>query len=90
MKTLIIDGASISGMDQIHGRFYAMFSFPECYGESLDELREYLNMVEYDALVRITNSAALDKQLGKEQADALRRVLTDCAAENPHLTIELA
>ena len=90
MKTLIIDGASISGMDQIHGRFYAMFSFPECYGESLDELREYLNVVEYDALVRITNSAALDKQLGKEQADAPRRVLTDCAAEIPHLTIELA
>lgn len=89
MKTLIIDGAAISGMDQIHGRFYAMFDFPECYGENLDDLHEYLNEVKYDALIRITNNSALSSALGQDDAEALRRILSACSTENPHLTVEL-
>lgn len=91
MKTLIIDAASISGMDQIHGRFYAAFDFPECYGETLDSLHDYLGEINgYDALIRIVNSAQLESRLGEGQAQALRRVLTDSAAENPCITVEFA
>lgn len=89
MKTLIIDGAAISGMDQIHGRFFAMFDFPECYGENLDDLHEYLNEVKYDALIRVTNNSALSSALGQDDAEALRKVLIACSMENPHLTVEL-
>lgn len=91
MKTLIIDAASISGMDQIHGRFYAAFDFPECYGETLDSLHDYLGEINgYDALIRIVNSTQLESRLGEGQAQALRRVLTDSAAENPCITVEFA
>lgn len=89
MKTLIIDGASIGGMEQIHGRFYAAFDFPECYGENLDALHDYLGDIsDYDAHIKITNSSSLEQTIGENNAAALRRVLCDCAAENPHITVE--
>lgn len=88
-RTLIIDGASIGGMEQLHGRFYAAFDFPECYGENLDALHDCLtDIMEYDVVIRVTNASALEQSLGEKTAAALRRVLNDCAAENPHITVE--
>ena len=46
MDTLIINAETIGGMDQIHGRFYAAFNFPECYGENLDALWDVLTEPE--------------------------------------------
>ncbi len=88
MKTLIIDAASISGMDIIHDRFYAAFDFPECYGETLDSLHDYLGEVNYDAEIKILNNSSLEASVGEKQAKALRRVLNDCAAENSHIKVE--
>lgn len=91
MKTLIIDAASISGMDQIHGRFYAAFDFPECYGETLDSLHDYLGEINgYDAVIRILNSSELENRLGEGEAKVLRKVLSDSAAENPCISVEFA
>ena len=88
-RTLIIDGASVGGMEQLHGRFYAAFDFPDCYGENLDALHDCLTEIAaYDAVIRITNDSALEKSLGEKTASALRRVLRDCAAENPHISVE--
>lgn len=87
-RTLIIDGANIGGMEQLHGRFYAAFDFPECYGENLDALHDYLTeMIKYNAEIQILNSSSLGDSLGENNAQALRRVLADCAAENPHIIV---
>lgn len=89
MRTLIIDAASLTGMDQIHDRFYAAFDFPECYGETLDSLHDYLGEINrYDAEIKILNNSKLERRIGGPEAKALRRVLTDSAAENPHITVE--
>lgn len=88
-RTLIIDGASVGGMEQLHGRFFAAFDFPDCYGENLDALHDCLTGISgYNAVIRITNSSALEQSLGEKTAAALRRALTDCAAENPHISVE--
>ena len=88
-RTLIIDGANIGGMEQLHGRFYAAFDFPECYGENLDALHDYLTELSaYDAEIQILNSLSLGDSLGENNAQALRRELADCAAENPRITVK--
>lgn len=88
-RTLIIDGAAVGGMEQLHGRFYAAFDFPDCYGENLDALHDCLtDIAGYNAVIRITNSSALADTLGEKTASALRRVLCDCAAENPSISVE--
>lgn len=88
MKTLIINAASIDSMDQIHDRFYAAFDFPECYGENLDALFDYLcEIVKEDAEIKILNSSALEKNIGEKEAGGLRRVLDDASRENPHITV---
>ena len=89
MKTLIIDAASVSSMDIIHGRFFAAFDFAECYGETLDSLHDFLGEINtFDAHVKILNNSCLEKNIGEKEAAALRRVLTDTAAENPSFTVE--
>lgn len=88
MKTLIIDAAAISGMDIIHDRFYAAFDFPECYGETLDSLHDYLGEVNEEAEVRILNNSSLENAIGEKNAAGLRRVLNDTAAENPNIRVE--
>lgn len=88
MKKLIINAENISGMEQIHDRFYAAFDFPECYGENLDALYDCLcEVVTYDSEIRITNSSHLKERLGEKNADRLRRVLADASAENPHISV---
>lgn len=89
-RTLIIDGASVKGMEQIHGRFSAAFDFPDYYGENLDALHDCLtDIAGYNAVIRITNNSALERSIGGKCADALRRVLNDCAEENPHIIVQL-
>lgn len=88
MDTLIINAETIGGMDQIHGRFYAAFNFPECYGENLDALYDYLcEIVKEDAEIKILNSSKLEQTLGDKDAGGFRRVLADAARENPHLHV---
>ena len=89
MKTLIIDAATVDSMYTIHDRFFAAFDFAECYGETLDALHDYLGEINsYDAHVKIINNSSLEKAVGAREAAALRRVLTDTEAENPHFTVE--
>lgn len=49
-RTLVIDGAAIKGMEQIHGRFFAAFDFPDYYGENLDSLHDCLTEIPYRSL----------------------------------------
>lgn len=88
MKTLIIDAATVGSMDIIHGRFYAAFDFPECYGETLDSLHDYLGEINTEAEIKILNNSALEGSIGEKDAARLRRVLNDSAAENPNIHVE--
>lgn len=89
MKTLIIDAATIDSMYTIHDRFFAAFDFADCYGETLDSLHDFLGEInKFDAHVKIINNSSLEKAVGEKEAAALRRVLTDTAAENPRFTVE--
>ncbi len=88
MKTLIIDAATVGSMDIIHGRFYAAFDFPECYGETLDSLHDYLGEINTEAEIKILNNSALESSIGEKDAAGLRRVLNDSAAENPNIHVE--
>ncbi len=88
MNTLIIDAAAIGGMEQLHGRFYAAFEFPECYGENLDALYDYLcEIVKEYSEIKIRNSSKLEQSLGEKDAAGLRRVLADASRENPHIKV---
>ena len=88
MKTLIIDAATVGSMDIIHGRFYAAFDFPECYGETLDSLHDYLGEINTEAEIKILNNSALEGSIGEKDTAGLRRVLNDSAAENPNIHVE--
>ena len=88
MKTLIIDAATVGNMDIIHGRFYAAFDFPECYGETLDSLHDYLGEINTEAEIKILYNSALEGSFGEKDAAGLRRVLNDSAAENPNIHVE--
>ena len=39
-------------------------------------------------IIKILNNSKLERGIGGPEAKALRRVLTDSAAENPHITVE--
>lgn len=88
-RTLIIDGAAIGGMEQLHGRFCAAFDFPDCYGENLNALHDCLTDTSYDAQIIIRNTDALSNSLGEKNAKALLKTLSDCAEENPHISVTL-
>lgn len=88
MKTLIIDAASIGGMEQVHERFYAAFDFPEYYGENFDALHDMLCELHGEAVIRITNNKSLERSIGGPEAKTLRRVLCGCAEENPGISVE--
>lgn len=88
-RTLIIDGENIGGMEQLHGRFFAAFDFPDCYGENFDALHDCLTEIcAYDAEILIRNSSSLGGSLGEKNAQTLRRVLSDSAAENPRISVK--
>lgn len=87
-RTLVIDGAAIKGMEQIHGRFFAAFDFSDYYGENLDSLHDCLTEIPYKVVIRITNNSALEESIGERYAKAFRRVLKDSAEENPNITVE--
>lgn len=88
MKTLIIDAATVGSMDIIHGRFYAAFDFPECYGETLDSLHDYLGEINTEAEIKILNNSALEGSIGERTQQGCARVLNDSAAENPNIHVE--
>lgn len=87
-KSLIIDGASVAGKEQLHARFAAAFDFPDYYGANLDALFDCLGDLGCEAEIRVINASALDRTLGGDYAEKLRGVLSDAEREFGKITVE--
>jgi len=88
MKFAIIDGNSVTSMEEIHKFLAEQLGFPAWYGGNLDALHDCLTDLHEDVDVSIIHSDALLETLGPAFV-RLSRVLTDAAEENPYLKLHL-
>ena len=88
MKFAIIDGNSVTSMEDIHKVLAQQLEFPEWYGGNLDALHDCLTDLHEEADVSIIHSDALLETLGPAFV-RLSRVLSDAADENPYLKLHL-
>ena len=88
MKFAIIDGNSVTSMEEIHKSLAEQLGFPEWYGGNLDALHDCLTDLHEEADVSIIHSDALLETLGPAFV-RLSRVLSDAAEENPYLKLHL-
>ena len=88
MKQVIINGAAVTSMADIHRILAEELAFPEWYGGNLDALHDCLTEIHEETAIAILQPESLLETLGSGYA-RLCRVLTDSAEENPYLTIQL-
>ena len=88
MRTVILNGAEIAEMEDVHAAFAAALDFPEWYGRNLDALYDMLTMPQEPVTVVFRYPALLEDALGR-RFRTLRRVLWDAAEENPGIFIEI-
>ena len=88
MKQVIINGAAVTSMADIHRILAEELAFPEWYGGNLDALHDCLTEVHEETVIAILQPESLLETLGSGYA-RLCRVLADSAEENPYLTIQL-
>ena len=86
MKQVIINGAAVSSMADIHRLLAAELNFPEWYGRNLDALHDCLTEIGEETSFTILQPETLLETLGSGYT-RLCRVLADSAEENPYLTI---
>ena len=87
MKQILLDGAELFTMEQVHAKLVSELAFPEWYGKNLDALYDCLTETGEQTDIVLANFAMLEEHLGRK-ADALRRVLQDACAENSNLFME--
>lgn len=87
MKTVILNGAEITEMADVHTAFAAVLDFPEWYGRNLDALYDMLTVPQESVTVVFRYPALLEETLGR-RFRTLCRVLRDAAEENPGIFIE--
>lgn len=78
----VLDGGSVSSRQALHRTLAVGLRLPDWYGGNLDALHDCLTEPGEPVELVIRSGAALSAALG-DYAAALRRVLSDCAAENP-------
>lgn len=81
-----MDAARVESRDALHRLLAWGLGFPKWYGGNLDALYDSLTDLDGETELAIVNAWTLETALGS-YAHALRRVLSDAAAENPHLHI---
>ena len=86
MIELRLDASNAASRGALHDLFADTLSLPEWYGRNLDALHDCLTSLNVD--VHITVAAEeLIGTLGERYVRQLLRLLRDCAAENPHITL---
>ena len=85
MRYVILDGAEIGDMSDVHAAFAAALEFPDWYGGNLDALHDLLTEPR-EVIVLLRDQALLREALGGKY-DALMCLLHDAAAENPKLIL---
>ena len=88
MKFAVIDGASVTSMEDIHKTLAQQLDFPDWYGGNLDALHDCLTDLHEETEVSILHSGTLLETLGPAYV-RLTRVLSDAAEENPYLKLHL-
>ena len=86
MREITIDCRGFIPRSALHKTFAKALSFPDHYGNNLDALHDCLTSIGEDTSLLLLHWEAAEKDLGK-YAQALKRVLTDSANQNPHLHI---
>lgn len=82
----ILDGTAIQTPEAFHRALAEALHFPDWYGCNLDALHDCLTSLSAPVELEIRGSGALACSLGCYTA-RLRRVLRNCAEENPMLTV---
>ena len=88
MKTVVLDGACLANMAEVHRAFAETLEFPAWYGNNLDALYDMLTERTEELTVVLAHRAELARTLGSRYA-ALLALLNDASEENPALTVEL-
>ena len=88
MKFAVIDGTSVTSMEDIHAALAQQLAFPEWYGGNLDALHDCLTDLHEETHVSVVHPEALLETLGSAYG-RLCRVLSDAAEENPYLKLHL-
>lgn len=86
MRTVIIDGNSISAPEQLHDILSSGLTFPCWYGNNFDALHDCLTDIgeETSVIVRYFESMRINIGI---KADIFRRVLIESSIENPLLSV---
>ena len=87
METVILDGAEITCIEDVHRAFADALQFPDWYGNNFDALYDMLTVPRSAVTVVLRRPTLLEAMLGR-RCRTLRRVLRDAAEENPGILIE--
>lgn len=88
MKEVIINGAAVASMADIHALLAKELNFPEWYGGNLDALHDCLTELSEETHITVLQPETLLETLGSGYT-RLCRVLADSAEENPYLNIQM-
>ena len=86
MRDITIDLRPFEEKISLHRYLKETLDFPFYYGANLDALHDCLSQPGVENTLVIRSGAALEAALGGYAA-AFRRVLADCAAENPQFSV---
>ncbi len=84
MDFTVIDCTYVTGADSLHDALKTALDFPDYYGKNLDALFDCLTDIDHRVHLVLAHFEALGDWTG-----GFRAVLTDAAAENPLLTVEM-
>ena len=87
METVILDGAEITCIEDVHRAFADALQFPDWYGNNFDALYDMLTVPQETVTVVLRRPTLLEAMLGRRYR-TLRRVLRDAAEVNPGIIIE--
>ena len=88
MRYAIIEGAAVGSMARLHRLLAEQLDFPGWYGGNLDALYDCLTDLTEETSIILLHSQARTETLGTSYG-RFCRVLTDAAAENPNLHIQI-
>ena len=87
MDTVILDGAEITCIEDVHRAFADALQFPDWYGNNFDALYDMLTVPREAVTVVLRRPTLLEAMLGRRYRTLLH-VLRDAAEENPGILIE--
>lgn len=82
MRYITLNCAGITTRGELHAALADALHFPDWYGNNLDALHDLLTQIHTDTRLVLLHFEQLD-----DFRKAFQRVLTDSAAENPHLQV---